>query len=62
MHMHPAITRPIAAQRIAEWHQQAARDRLVSQVRAGDAAKPRNGRAWADRVHLSVWHSRPAGA
>ncbi len=60
--MHPTITSQIAAQRIAEWHQQAARQRLVRQLRAADAASPRNGRVRAGGVRLSLRRSRPAAA
>jgi hypothetical protein len=62
MHMHPAITTEIAALRIAEWHQQAARHRAVPQLRVAHAAGSRNGRVRADRVRLSLHHSRPAAA
>ena len=48
--MHPTITSQIAAQRIAEWHQQAAGQRLVRRLRTSRTASPRNGRVrdgWA---------------
>ena len=60
--MHPTITSQIAAQRIAEWHQQAARQRLVRQLRAGGAASPANGRVRAGWVRLGLRRSRPAAA
>ena len=60
--MHPTITSQIAAQRITEWHQQAARQRLVRQLRAADAASPRNGRVRAGWVRLSLRRSRPVAA
>jgi len=60
--MHPTITSQIAAQRIAEWHQQAAGQRLAGQLRAGDAASPRNGRVRPGWVRLSLRRSRPAAA
>jgi hypothetical protein len=57
--MHPTITSQIAAQRIAEWHQQAARQRLVRQLRA---ASPANGRVRAGWARLGLRRSRPAAA
>jgi len=60
--MHPTITSQIAAQRIAEWHQQAARQRLVRQLRAGGAASPANGRVRAGRARRGLRRSRPAAA
>jgi hypothetical protein len=60
--MHPTITGQIAAQRTAEWHQQAARQRLVRQLRAADATSPRNGRVRIGWVRLSLRRSRPAAA
>jgi hypothetical protein len=60
--MHPTLTSQIAGQRIAEWHQQAARQRLVRQLRAADAASPRNGRMRAGLVRLSFGRSRPTVA
>jgi len=59
--MHPTITSQITAQRIAEWHQQAARQRLVRQLRAG-AASPANGWVRAGWVRLGLRRSRPAAA
>jgi hypothetical protein len=55
--MHPTITGQIAAQRAAEWYQQAARQRLIRQLRAADAASPHNG-----RVRFSLRRFRPAAA
>jgi hypothetical protein len=60
--MHPTITSQIIGQRTAEWHQQAARHRLVRQLRAADAASPRNGRMRAGWVRLSFGRSRPTVA
>jgi hypothetical protein len=60
--MHPTITSQIATQRIAEWHQQAARQRLAGQLRAADAASPRNGRVRPGWARLSLRRSRPAEA
>ena len=60
--MHPTITSQIAAQRIADWHQQAARRRLAGQLRAADAASRRSGRVRPGWVRLSVRRSRPAAA
>ncbi len=60
--MHPTITSQIAAQRTAEWQQQAARQRVVRQLRAADAASTRNGRVRAGWVRLSFGRSRPAAA
>jgi len=59
--MHPTITSQIAAQRIAGWHQQAARQRLAHQLRSGDAT-PHNGRVRAGWARLSLRRSRPAAA
>jgi hypothetical protein len=50
--MLPTIASEIAAQRIAELHLQAARRRLVRQLRTGGAAGPAKGRlrvGWARR-------------
>ena len=60
--MYPTITGQIAAQRIAEWHQHAARQRLVHQLRAAGAASPRNGRVRGGWVRLGLRRSRPAAA
>ena len=60
--MHPTITTEIAAQRIAEWHRQAARQRLVRQLGAAGAASPRNGRVRAGWVRISFRRSRPVAA
>jgi hypothetical protein len=60
--MHPTITAQIAAQCTAEWHQQAARQRLVHQLRAAGAASPRNGRVRTGWARLSLRRSRPAAA
>jgi hypothetical protein len=62
MHLHPTITSQIAAQRSAEWHQQAARQRLVRELRAGGAKSPANGRVRAGWVRLGLRRSRPAAA
>ena len=61
MHLHPTIASQITGQRIAEWHQQAARQRLVRQLRAG-AASPANGRVRAGRARRGLRRSRPAAA
>ena len=60
--MHPIIAGEIAAQRIAELHQQAARQRLIRQLRASNAASLPNGRVRAGWVRLSLRRSRPAAA
>jgi hypothetical protein len=60
--MHPTIAGEIAAQRIAELHQQAARQRLVRQLRTGGVASPANGRLRAGWVRLSFRRSRPVAA
>ena len=60
--MHPTITSQIAAQRITEWHQQTARQRLAGKLRAAKAASPRNGRVRPGWVRLSLRRSRPAAA
>jgi hypothetical protein len=60
--MYPTITGQIAAQRIAEWHQQSARQRLVHQLRAAGAASPGDGRVRAGWARISLRRSRPAAA
>jgi hypothetical protein len=60
--MYPTITSQIAAYRIAEWHQQAAGQRLVHQLRAGGAKSPANGRVRAGWARLGLRRSRPAAA
>jgi hypothetical protein len=60
--MHPIFADEIAAQRIAELHQQAAKQRLVRQLRAADAARPRNGRVRVGWVRRSFRRSRPVAA
>ena len=62
MNLHPTIASQIAAYRIAEWHQQAARQRLARQLRAGGAKSPANGRVRAGWARLSLRRSRPAAA
>ena len=62
MNMHPTIASQITAYRIAELHQQAARQRLVRELRAGDAKSPANGRARAGWVRLGLRRSRSAAA
>jgi hypothetical protein len=57
--MHPTITSQIAAQRIAEWHQHAARQRLVRQVPAAAASRRNGGVGWA---RLSLRRFRSAAA
>jgi hypothetical protein len=59
--MHPTMTSQIAALRVAEWHQQAARYRLVHEVQAG-AASPANGWVRAGWARLSLRRFRPAAA
>ena len=60
--MHPTITSQIAAQRIAEWQQQAARQRLAGQLRAAGAASPRHGRVRPGWLRLSLRRSGPTAA
>jgi hypothetical protein len=60
--MQPTFTGQIAAQRIAELHQQAAKQRLIHQLRSVHAASPGNGRTRAGLVHLGFRRSRPAAA
>ena len=60
--MHPTITSQIAAQRIAAWHERAARQRLVNQLRAANAASPGKGRVRTGWARLSLRRSRPAAA
>ena len=55
--MHPTITSQIAAQRVGEWYQQAATQRLIRQLRADAAASPRNR-----RVRFSLPRFRSAAA
>ena len=62
MNLHPTIASQITAYRIAAWHQQAARQRLVRELRAGGANSPANGRVRAGWVSLGVRRSRPAAA
>jgi hypothetical protein len=57
--VHPTLIDQIAAERIAELHQQAAMQHLVRQLRAADAARPRNGRVRVGRVRLGFRRSRP---
>ena len=58
MNLHPTIARQITAYRIAELHQQAARQRLVRELRTGDAKSPANGRVRAGWVRLSLQRAR----
>ena len=58
--MHPTITSQIAAQRIAEWHEQAAGQRLVRELRAGGSVRPRPGSVRAGWARLGLRRSRPA--
>jgi hypothetical protein len=53
--MHPEMTQQLAAQHIAELHQQAARQRLVRELRArpGRATRRRRG------VRVRLWFRRP---
>jgi hypothetical protein len=62
MHLHPTMTSQIAARHIAELHQQAARQRLVCEVRAAKAAIARNDRMQVGRTRLSLRRPRPAAA
>jgi len=62
MHAHPTITTNIAAQHVAELQREAAKQRLVRQIRAAQAGSSRSDgvqHGWA-RLH---WHrTRPAAA
>jgi hypothetical protein len=60
--MHPTIASQITAQRIAEWHQQAARQHLVRELRAGGPVRPADGGVRAGWARLGVRRSRPAAA
>jgi hypothetical protein len=60
--MHPTVTGQIAAQRMAERHQQAARQRPVRRFLADTVASPRNVRVQAGGFRLGVRRSRPAAA
>jgi hypothetical protein len=62
MNMDPTITGEIAAQRIAELHQRAARRRLVRQLRTGGAAGPAKGRLRAGWARRGFRRPRPAAA
>jgi hypothetical protein len=62
MNMHPTIASQIAAQRIAELHQRAARRHLVRELRAGGAKSPANGRVRAGWARRGLRRSRPAAA
>jgi hypothetical protein len=62
--VHSAFAGGIAAQRIAELHQQAARQRVLRWLRVVDAASPVNGgvRVGWVRVSLRSTHSGIGGA
>jgi hypothetical protein len=56
--MHPILTQALVADRVREWHDRAARDRLVRQARqarraaalaAGELPGPRSGSRWPTR-------------
>jgi hypothetical protein len=58
--MHPELTQQLAAQHVAELHQQAARQRLIRQARTGPRRAIRHRRAVWERLLLR--RSRPATA
>lgn len=60
--MHPTINAMIAAEKIADWHREAARQRLARQLRTARAASPRNGRMRAGSARFGFRRSRPAAA
>ena len=62
MHPHPTITSQIRAQHIAELHQQAARLRLVRQIRAAQAASASKSSAQVGLARFVMHRSRPAAA
>jgi len=62
MHMHQGITTEIAALRIAEWHQQAARQRVAPKFPVARAASSGTGRVQAQWIRLSLRRPRPASA
>jgi hypothetical protein len=57
--MHPELTRQLVAQYIAELHQQAARQRLVRELRTGPGRATRHRRVWQ---RLRLRQPRPATA
>ena len=62
MNPHPTVASQITAYRIAELHQQAAKQRLVRELRAGPTVSPAKGRVRAGWVRFSLRRSRPAAA
>ncbi len=58
--MHPVLTQQLAAQHIAELHQQAARQRLVRELRTGPGRATGHRRAVWERLLLR--RARPATA
>jgi hypothetical protein len=62
MNLHPTIASQITTYRIAEGHQQAARQRLARELRAGGPVRPRDGSVRAGWARLSLRRSRPAAA
>ena len=58
--MHPTFAAELAAQRIAELRQQAARHPMLRQVRAVGAASPVNGRVRGSWVRFGIRRSRQA--
>jgi hypothetical protein len=48
--MHPVLTQQLAAQHIAELHRQAARQRLIRELRTGPGRATRRRRAVWDRL------------
>jgi hypothetical protein len=57
--MHPTLAQELVAQRIAELHQQAATQRLVRELRAGQGRASRRRTVWQ---RLLFRQPRPAGA
>jgi hypothetical protein len=58
--MHPALTQQLAAQHIAQLHQQAARQRLIRELRARPGRATRRRRRVWERLPLR--RQRPAAA
>lgn len=58
--MYPTFTGEIATQRITEQRQQAARQRVLRQLRAVGAASTGTGRAAGRRARTGLW-ALPAG-
>ncbi len=60
--MHPVLTQQLAAQHIAELHRQAARQRLIRELRTGPGRATRRRRAVWDRLPFRLPFRRPRPA